>query len=352
MIYLVICGCCAPPLGAVCVYLYLFKIPKIQEEREKFKSLYHDKTKDNLLLEKSYYRLDKKYRELISAATSLKLQCYTLTRLHDFWVKEADAGRATLIHLQPEQLDDLYNAVEDLPNSDDLLTCISTAKQSWGEYVMHQVDRALKGYDGDYIFLYYEIRKKFSLPYIRTRAEKIRSKRLAAKEAEFKKDGLRFGYVYVMTNASMPGLVKIGCSNNPLLRAVELTLGQNVRKTVDYRNARRANGLKMTESEEGDCPTLLGKYLKGINMMLKTSLPCPFEVQFWIESDECEVDEWFVHEVLREFWLWRGAGTEFFVLGVDEVREAFKEIFPGRAIGEPSREMPAGKARVIKGRPY
>lgn len=132
------------------------------------------------------------------------------------------------------------------------------------------------------------------------------------------------GHVYVMTNPSLPGLVKIGCSCNPFIRRLQLTDG------MDYREKNNTD-LHQVKEEAFAMNTqdmLQPKdYLYNLNRDLRTSLPSEFKIEFCIKSEESFVDENIVHHALEAFNIKRGAGTEFFLLPVEKVRKVFKAIF-------------------------
>lgn len=331
MAFLVLCGLCGL-FGGLAAYFRFIKIPDLQDEKNKIEKIYNDKSEDYTNLENVHNRLSKKYNELIVAETSLRMRCDTLMRHINFWIKEADSREMKTINVHPVQIDEIQHDVENLTVSCNLLDCIKNVKQSWGEYSMRNVARALQTHDSDCRWLYPEMQQKFSLAALVERGNKIRvSQRFAYKKAEFAGSGVSpFGYVYVMTNASMPGLIKIGHTDRPCVREVELTIGEDekFRDSEEYRAAVRASEPPVMKRGKMFLPPPLRDYLETINKSLNTSMPSPFKAEFWMESKNRELDEWFIHEVLAHFRLSRGAGTEFFVLTVDEAEQVFKALFP------------------------
>lgn len=138
---------------------------------------------------------------------------------------------------------------------------------------------------------------------------------------------MAYGYIYAMYNKSMPGVVKIGCSENPRIRAKELTTGENFRNNKVYAKLKNAEDKYSITKEPSTC-NALHEYVESLNIKLKTSLPSPFIVAFHFESLKMFEDECLLHYLLRDFNIHRGAGTEFFTLTLQETYEIFKMLFP------------------------
>ncbi|WCB45250.1 GIY-YIG nuclease family protein [Nitratidesulfovibrio vulgaris] len=108
------------------------------------------------------------------------------------------------------------------------------------------------------------------------------------------------GWVYVLANYAMPGVVKIGYSTKPALRAAELS----VLRTVDE------NGHSVTN---------------------RTSLPRPFKLQFCVLRPNARASEQYIHELLAPYNIREEggmAGTEFFALSVEQAYDALYYTFP------------------------
>ena len=152
-------------------------------------------------------------------------------------------------------------------------------------------------------------------------------------------DSITHGYIYAMYNLSMPGVVKIGCSDAPNIRAKELTAGEDFRSNKIYAQCKKDFdkyyiGSNLTKDN------ILGEYVQNLNLRLKTSLPSPFIVAFFFESFEAYNDECLLHFALKDFNVYRGAGTEFFALSLHQVYDVFKSFFPNRAYQYPNFTPP------------
>lgn len=147
------------------------------------------------------------------------------------------------------------------------------------------------------------------------------------------------GYIYAMYNFSLPGVVKIGCSDAPQIRAKELTAGEDFRSNVEYALHKKKFDNYSIGSVSND-DNLLREYVQNLNLKLKTALPSPFIVAFFFESFEAYNDECLLHFALKDFNIYRGAGTEFFALSLHQVYEVFKSIFPNRAYQYPNFTPP------------
>lgn len=144
-----------------------------------------------------------------------------------------------------------------------------------------------------------------------------------------------YGYVYTMFNLSLPGVVKIGFSDAPQIRAKELTTGEDFRSNAEYAQCKKIFD-KYTINKNSIESKLLREYVQNLNLRLKTSLPSPFIVAFFMESHEAFNDECLLHFALKDFNIHRGAGTEFFALSLNETHDVFKSIFPKRAYQYPN----------------
>lgn len=147
------------------------------------------------------------------------------------------------------------------------------------------------------------------------------------------------GYIYTMYNLSIPGVVKIGCSDAPQIRAKELTVGEDFRSNIEYVQCKK-NLDKYHIGSDPKNDNLLREYAQNLNLKLKTSLPSPFIVAFFFESFEAYNDECLLHFALKDFNVYRGAGTEFFTLSLHQAYEVFKNIFPNRAYQYPNFTPP------------
>jgi len=147
------------------------------------------------------------------------------------------------------------------------------------------------------------------------------------------------GYIYAMYNFSLPGVVKIGCSDAPHIRAKELTVGGDFRSNVEYAQYKKKFENYSIGSVSND-DNLLREYVQNLNLKLKTSLPSPFIVAFFFESFEAYNDECLLHFALKDFNIYRGAGTEYFALSLQQTYEVFKSIFPKRAYQYPNFRPP------------
>lgn len=138
---------------------------------------------------------------------------------------------------------------------------------------------------------------------------------------------MAYGYVYAMYNKSMPCVVKIGCSEDPRIRAKELTTGENFRNNKEYAKLKNADDKYSITKVNSTC-NALHEYVENLNIKLKTSLPSPFIVAFHFEILKMFEDECLLHYLLRDFNIHRGAGTEFFTLTLQETYRIFKMLFP------------------------
>ena len=179
----------------------------------------------------------------------------------------------------------------------------------------------------NYAFLYKEIiPDAFSLDDIKKSVEQYCSSDdfIKAKAKIQKEHPDPHGYVYVMANNSMPGLLKIGCSKVPFLRSQQLTQGIRFDKGC---TTGKENQYEDTQKEDQSASTTEGS-LDKLNYHLKTSMPSKFHVIFYKESDKCYEKENIIHYALDKFNIKRGAGTEYFFVSVKNTREVFDIIFP------------------------
>lgn len=142
------------------------------------------------------------------------------------------------------------------------------------------------------------------------------------------------GYIYAMYNISLPGVIKIGCSDAPSIRSKELTTGKDFRSNAEYAQCKKEFDTYIIGKEFKN--DKLRNYVQNLNLKLKTSLPSPFIVAFFFESFIAYEDECLLHFVLKNFNIRRGAGTEFFALTLQETYDVFKNIFPNNAYQYPN----------------
>jgi len=172
-----------------------------------------------------------------------------------------------------------------------------------------------------------DIIEKFDLAKTSVAYSDFKSRRLQLLNASC--FSVAYGFIYVMFNISMPGVLKIGCSDAPLIRAKELTTGDNFRNNDDYINSKKEHD-KYSIRGSVACSNALHNYIESLNIKLKTALPSPFVVAFFFESYDIFEDETTIHYALKELNIHRGAGIEFFALTLQEAYEILKAAFPTR----------------------
>ena len=118
---------------------------------------------------------------------------------------------------------------------------------------------------------------------------------------ELLEDKIIFGFVYILSNETMPGLVKIGFSTRPM--------------------------------EER---------LKELNS--QTGVPYPFTIEAYFGSEKPEDDEKIIHKELEKFRIER---KEFFKITTAEVVENIERIIGSIPIYVFSSEVHSGKVNIL-----